>query len=202
MRSFFMITRLFSSTSADIPKKRNIPYIKYTILALGGTAVVSLGYQFYKLFDAAPTCPNFKRNQLITDQPFFCTALLRNADKQCSGKKSMEQIGAATGINFKLIQKDLSTQVRLNDDQLIGRNIFNGNYAADYFETLGDLIVKLQLYKDQQYFVNLLTNKICYDIFVCPECHSTMTRQMISATSYLSKADLLEHKVDVKEVKL
>lgn len=203
MRSSFMITRLFSSTSTDIPKKQNIPYIKYTILALGGTAVAWLGYQFYKLVDTPPICPNFKRNQFISiDNPFAFTALLRNVDKQCSGEKSMEKIGAATGVNFKLIQKNFSTQVRLNDDQLVGRNLFNENYAADYFETLGDLILKLQVHKEQKHLVSLLTNQIGFEIFLCPECHSTMTKQMISTTSYLSQAGLLEHKVDVKELKL
>lgn len=191
--SRYPLTTFLSSTTTEIQTKRKIPYIKYTILVLGGTITTSIVYQYYKWTVQVPICPNFDRKQTISiDNPLACTALLRNFDKQCSGNEAMEQIGAATGINFKLI----SERVILNDNNLIGRNIFNEKYLMDYFETLADLLLKL----DEKRIVSLLTNLLGYYIFICPECHSTMTRRMLSTTSYLNQAGLLNNPVDIQQI--
>jgi hypothetical protein len=91
---------------------------------------------------------------------------------------------------------NLSTRIILNDNDIIQRNIFDQTYLHDYFETLANLLVKL----DEIYRVRLLTNIIGYYVYVCSECHSSITRQMISCTSYLNEAGLQRHAADISEI--
>jgi hypothetical protein len=191
-----------SSTILQNSNKERYRYIKYFAIALGGTITLSFAYKVYKWTVQVPTCPNYHRNQNINiNNVLECTALVRNLDKQCSGTSSMNKIGAATGVNFKLVQSkseniDSSTKVLLNDNDIIQRNIFDNEYILDYFETLVDLILKL----DEIHCTRLLSNLIGYYIFICPECHSSITRQMISCTSYLNKVGLRANAVDISEI--
>lgn len=177
--------------------------MKYLVLTLGGTITSALIYQAYQWIVQVPICPNFDRKQkIMISNVLACTALVRNADKQCLGKSPMKKIGAATGINFKLVPAkpaDIhsSTRILLNDNHIIKHNIFDETYLQGYFETLADLLVKL----DEIHRTRLLSNLIGYYIYVCPECYSSITRQMISCTSYLNEAGLQHHAVDISEVK-
>ena len=113
----------------------------------------------------------------------------------------MKKIGAVTGVNFKIIDADpieinSSLKINLSDKPISLRNLFDENYAEEYVNTLGDLILKL----DDKHRHELLSNTIGYYIFVCPECRSTLTRRMISCTSYLISADLLHNAVDLFEL--
>lgn len=192
--------RLVQHTSSGVVENLNkgkFPYVKYLVIVVGGAIIFSFIYQAYKWTIQVPICPNFDRNQNINiNNVLTCTALVRNLDKQCSGNNPMKKVGAATGINFKLIRKESSTQIRLNDNDIIGRNIFDKTYFYDYIQTLADLIIKL----DEIHLRPLLTNAIGYDIYVCSECHSSITRQMISCTSYLNEAGLEGHAVDMSEI--
>lgn len=191
-----------SSGVVESSNKRKFPYVKYLVITLGGTITFSFIYHAYRWIVQIPICPNFDRNQYIhINYVLTCTALLRNVDKQCSGNSPMKKIGAATGVNFKLVQTksegtNLSTRINLNDNNIIQRNIFDETYVQDYFETLADLLIKL----DEIHRINLLRNIVGYYVYVCSECHSTTTRQMISCTSYLNEAELQRHAVDVSEI--
>ncbi|UJR32411.1 hypothetical protein I4U23_019873 [Adineta vaga] len=198
----YIFKRQISSAEIQSLKKQKPRYFKYAAITVGGTITFSFVYQFYKWIVQLPTCPNYNRNQHINlNNPLACTVLLRNMKKSCSGKHPMIKVGAATGINFKLTQSkfessDSSTKIILNDNNMIERNIFDATYVLDYFETLADLISKL----DEIHITNLLSNIIGYYVFICPECHSSMTRQMISCTSYLNQAGLENYPADISEI--
>lgn len=204
--SIITINNLFirqtSSVAGENSRKGKFLYVKYLVVALGGTITFSFLYQAYKWTIKVPICPNYDRNQDINlNNVLACTALVRTLDKQCSGNDSMKQIGAATGVNFKLTKVkseniNSSTKVILNDDDLIKRNIFDTTYILDYFKTLVDLLLKL----DEIHITRLLTNLIGYYIYVCPECHSSITRQMISCTSYLNKVGLQANAANISEI--
>jgi len=70
------------------------------------------------------------------------------------------------------------------------------NTCSIIFETLVDFILKL----DDIHLARLLTNQISYYIFICSECHSSITPQMISYTSYLRQAGLERDAVDISEI--
>lgn len=197
-----LFIRHTSSVTLENSNKKKIPYIKYLVLTLGGTITFAFAYGTYKWSVQVPICPNYQRNQNIhTNNVLACTALVRNLDKQCSGKDPMKQIGAATGVNFKITQPqsqnitNSSTKVILNDNDIIRHNIFDDRFILEYFETLVDLLLKL----DESHCVRLLTNVIGYYIYICPECHSSITRQMISCSSYLNKVGLQANAVDISE---
>ncbi|CAF1301069.1 unnamed protein product [Didymodactylos carnosus] len=87
-------------------------------------------------------------------------------------------------------------EILLNDNSIADRNRFDTNYAIEYIETLANLITKL----DEVHRTRLLSNLIGYYIFVCPECHSSITRRMISCTSHLNTAGLQEYGADLSDV--
>lgn len=192
-------------TSSDIvkrPNTRKISYMKCLVITLGGTITFSFIYQAYRWIVQVPICPNFDRKQkIIISNVLACTALVQNADNQCSGNNPMKKIGAATGINFKLVlpkSEDIHSSARiiLNDNNIIQHNIFDETYVHSYFETLADLLVKL----DEIHRTHLLSNVIGYYIYVCPECYSSITRRMISCTSYLNEAGLQNRAVDISDI--
>lgn len=174
-------------------------YMKYMGFIFGSGISLGLSYKLYAWVWQAPICPNYDRNQIIDIRHVLaCTARISNPEHSCSGRMTMKKIGAATGVNFTLVpidpaQKNPSYSINLNEKAIALQNLFDENYVEEYIYTLGDLIVKL----DDHYRSELLSNKIGYYLFVCPECRSTLTRRMISCTSYLTHAGLLHDAVDL-----
>ncbi|CAF1163007.1 unnamed protein product [Adineta ricciae] len=194
--------RCASSVGTNEFKKVARIYLKYAVLTVGGLVTCQFAYGYYKWTVKVPICPNYDRNQNINmNNVLACTALVQNRDKQCSGEQLMVKVGAVTGVNFKLSKSQTnssnpSTNIFLSDDDMIEKNIFQEKYALTYFETVADLIVKL----DEPHLVNLLSNRIGYYVFICPICHSSLTRQMPSCTSYLHQAGLEKHAADISEM--
>ena len=80
---------------------------KYVLYALSGGIGASLAYQAYTWIWQAPICPNYDKTQRISlDHVLACTAWIPNPNQFCSGAMTMRKIGAATGVNFKLIPKE------------------------------------------------------------------------------------------------
>ena len=198
----YSLTRYTSSDIVVSPNRRKFSYMKYLLITLGGTITFSFVYQAYKWIVQVPICPNFDRKQnIVISNVLACTALIRNAHKQCSGNDPMKKIGAATGVNFKLVRDKSeeihsSARIILNDNNIIQHNIFDETYVCNYFENLADLLVKL----DEIDRTRLLSNVIGYYIYVCPECYSSITRRMISCTSYLNEAGLQYRAVDISDI--
>lgn len=191
-----------SSTESKTTSQNLRRYIKNIAYLLGAGVTVSLAYTLYDSSVRPPVCPNSKRNQMIDkNNVLSSTAVIKNMDQKCSGQTPMEKIGAITGVNYKLVSaksndSNQSSRILLNDEDIVQQNLFNDNYMSEYIETLADLIVKL----DEPRRINLLSNIIGYYVFICPECRSSLTRQMISCSSYLNKAGLQNKAANVSEV--
>ncbi|CAF3234323.1 unnamed protein product [Rotaria socialis] len=175
---------------------KNIGYL------LGAGVTVSLVYAAYESMIRVPICPNFNRKQDINiTNVLSCTALVQNTTKQCKGQISMKKIGAITGVNYKLVQaksenSNVSSRVLVNDEEISQKNLFDVDYMPEYVETLADLLMKL----DESHLIKLLSNTIGYYVFLCPECHSSLTQQMISCTYYLHNAGLKQNAVNTSDI--
>ncbi|CAF1004781.1 unnamed protein product [Rotaria sordida] len=194
---YSLSTSTKSTTSHSIRHRiKNIGYL------LGAGVAFSLVYATYEWIVRIPICPNFNRKQYVNiNNVLLCTTLLQNMNEQCSGRNPMKKIGAITGVNYKLIQvqlenSNISSRILLNDEQISQRNLFDINYISEYIETLADLLLKL----DEDHRIKLLSNIIGYYVFICPDCHSSLTQQMISCTSYLHKVGLQNHAVNISEI--
>ncbi|CAF2802651.1 unnamed protein product [Rotaria sp. Silwood2] len=196
--SFSTNTKSTQSTTSNSMRH----YIKNVGYLLGAGVAFSLAYAAYEWILRVPICPKFNRKQYINiNNVLLCTALLQNMNEQCSGRNPMKKIGAITGVNYKLSQVQLensnvSSRILLNDELISQRNLFDINYISEYVETLTDLILKL----DEDRRIKLLSNMIGYYVFICPECHSSLTQQIISCTSYLHKAGLQNNPVNISEI--
>ncbi|CAF1587552.1 unnamed protein product [Rotaria sp. Silwood1] len=192
----------FSTSTKSTPSHNIRRSIKNVGYLLGAGVAFSIVYAAYEWIVRIPICPNFNRKQYVNiNNVLLCTTLLKNMNEKCSGHNPMKKIGAITGVNYKLIQVELenskvSSRIFLNDEEISQRNLFDINYISEYIETLTDLLLKL----DEDHRIKLLSNMIGYYVFICSECHSSLTRQMISCTSYLHQAGLQNNPVNISEI--
>lgn len=195
---FSTTTKVTPSTSS----RSKYQYIKKCGYLLGACVTFSLAYMTYEWTVRVPICPNFNRNQTINiNNVFSCTALVKDINEACSGRNPMKKIGAITGVNYKLVHNHFDkpsagVHILLNDEEISRKNLFDINYMLEYINTMADLLLKL----DESHRFQVLTNIIGYYVFVCPECRSSSTRQMLSCTVYLYDAGLQNSSVNISEI--